>query len=245
MVHLVQVRLAHVSDTHLVRDKDGLVWGHNPAANLASVMAALPAVDAIVLTGDVAEDGTAEAYGLADSLTYRAGTARYVLPGNHDDAGQMSRVFGAIEDVRAVTLSDHWSIVLLNTQWIGHETGLVSEGALSVLDEILRRLESYAVLCAHHPPISPCTAPDCGLRDAERLLRVIEKSPVRAVISGHVHQVFGVRQDGIDFFGAPSTLCQLRHGGTPHYHDTDDPPAAQILELLDDGRLTRHLVSAR
>jgi Icc protein len=234
-----------VSDTHLIRDKDGLVWGHNPAANLSSVMAALPDVDVIVVTGDVAEDGTNQAYRLAGSLTFRSGTPRYVLPGNHDDADQMSRVFGAIDDVRAVTLSDQWSMVLVNTQWIGHESGLVPDGALRLLDETLQRLESYAVLCMHHPPISPCTAPDCGLEDAERLLRVLENSPVRAVISGHVHQVFEVRHQGIAFFGAPSTLGQLRHGGTPHYNDTGDPPAAQLLELLDDGSVTRCIVPAR
>ena len=65
---------------------------------------------------------------------------------------------------------------------------------------------------------------------------------MRVVLSGHVHQHFEARYEGIAFLGAPSTLSQLRHGGNPHYTDTGEPPAAQIIELHDDGRLDHQLV---
>jgi Icc protein len=238
------VRLAQLSDTHLLGDPDGRRWGQHPAANLSSVMAAIPPVDAIVLTGDIADDGAAEAYRLVDALTARPGTPRHVVPGNHDDAHEMGRVLGAVEDVRAVRLSDSWSIVLLDSQWVGHDGGHVTDDALRTLAASLAQLDTHAVLCLHHPPLSPCPQPDCGLHDAARLLAVLEGSPVRVVLSGHVHQVFEVRRNGITFFGAPSTVAQLRHGGDPHYNDTGDPPAAQVVELHEDGRATRHIVTA-
>ena len=109
----------------------------------------------------------------------------------------------------------------------------------------LARARTDVVLCLHHPPVSPCSNPDCGLADADELLAVLRDGPVRLVLSGHVHQTFDTTTDGIRFIGAPSTFRQLRHGGDPHYQDTHEPPAAQLVELLDDGGVVRHLIEAR
>jgi 3',5'-cyclic-AMP phosphodiesterase len=239
------VRLAQVSDTHLLRDRDGWRWGQHPAANLSAVMAAIPAVDVIVLTGDIADDGTAEAYRLADSLTSRRDTRRYVVPGNHDDPETMARVFGPVEGIRVASLSNSWSLVLVNSQAVGHDRGHIPDRTRRALVATLDRLDAHAVLCMHHPPVSPCPEPDCGLHDAARLLAILQGSRVRVVLSGHVHQAFEVARDGIVFLGAPSTLSQLRHGGDPHYIATDEPPAAQVVDLHDDGRATRHIVAVR
>ena len=57
------VLLAQLSDTHLLADPGTRLWGHNTTHNLAAVMDALPLrVDVLVVTGDVAEDGSHEAY---------------------------------------------------------------------------------------------------------------------------------------------------------------------------------------
>ena len=69
------VLLAQISDTHLLSDPGASAWGQNPAENLASVMRALPPVDVLVATGDIVDDGTIEAYRLADALTRRGAVA--------------------------------------------------------------------------------------------------------------------------------------------------------------------------
>jgi Icc protein len=238
------VLMAQLSDTHLLRDRKASRWGHNPAENLASVMNALPSVDAIVVTGDIADDGSVEAYRLAETLTAEKSARRYYLAGNHDDRDVMRAVFGELDDVRVVELSARWSLVLLNSHWIGHEAGYVTDGVLDRLASDLDRVETDVVLCLHHPPLSPCPQPDCGLRDSDRLLEVLRGGPVRVVLSGHVHQDFEVDREGITFLGAPSTFGQLRHGGDPHYTDTDEPPAARLIELQDNGHAAHRVVIA-
>jgi 3',5'-cyclic-AMP phosphodiesterase len=240
----VRVLLAQVSDTHLLSDPRTSVWGRNPAENLASVMNALPPVDATVVTGDIADDGTIEAYRLADRLTQRSAPRRYFIAGNHDDAAAMATVFGEIEDWRLVSLSEQWALGLLNSQWIGHEGGCITDRTLARLRRALDRVQAHVVLCLHHPPLSPCVQPDCGLIGRDRLLRVLRGGPVRVVLSGHVHQHFEARYEGITFLGAPSTLSQLRHGGTPHYTDTGEPPGAQLLDLHDDGDVDHRVVTS-
>jgi Icc protein len=236
--------MAQLSDTHLLRDPNAWRWGHHPVRNLAAVVDALPPVDVVVVTGDVADDGSVDAYRLADALTAGASARRYFIAGNHDDRDAMRAVFGELDDVRVVELSERWSLVLLNSQWAGHEAGYVTDRVLDRLARDLDRVEGDAVLCLHHPPLSPCPEPDCGLRDTDRLLEVLRGGPVRVVLSGHVHQDFEFVREGITFLGAPSTLGQLRHGGDPHFTDTDEPPAAQVVELHDNGGAARRLVIA-
>jgi Icc protein len=238
------VLMAQVSDTHLLADPSVSMWGQNPAENLTSVMNALPPVDVIVATGDISDDGTIEAYRLVDALTQGRAPSRYFIPGNHDNAAVMADVFGAVDDWRLVELSEHWSLGLLNTQWIGQEAGYVTDDTLARLRRDLDRVETHVVLCLHHPPLSPCSQRECGMTGSDRLLRVLRGGPVRVVLSGHVHQRFEVTDEGITFLGAPSTSSQLRHGGDPHYTDTGEPPGARLLELHDDGRIDTHCLPA-
>jgi hypothetical protein len=85
---------------------------------------------------------------------------------------------------------------------------------------------------------------DCGMIDGARVADGLRESPVRAVLSGHVHQQFDTMRHGTTFLGAPSTFRRPRHGRDPHYTDTGEPPAAQLLELRDDGGIHSHVVTA-
>jgi Icc protein len=238
------MRLAQVSDTHLLADASASVWGQNPAANLASLLDAMPPVDAIAVTGDIADDGAVEAYQLADELTQHHVSRRYFIPGNHDNPAAMAAVFGEVEDLQLVALSEHWVLALVNSQWVGRDAGRVDTTTITRLGNELGRIDAHVVMCVHHPPRSPCAQPECMLVNADSLLGVLRDGPVRVVVSGHLHQEFETCVDGITYLGGPSTLNQLCHGGDPHYTDTGEPPSARILELHDDGTLDHRVVTA-
>jgi Icc protein len=237
--------MAQLSDTHLLADADASVWARNPAKNLSAVIDALPRrFDALVITGDIADDGTRDAYRLAAALTAGRAHHRLFIPGNHDDPVAMGDVLGPIEDTRMVRLSPHWTIGLVNTQWIGHDAGHLPESTLARLEEQLAGVTTHVVLCLHHPPVSPCAYTDCHM-DSGSLVDMLRDSPVRVVLSGHVHQHFETARRGVRFIGAPSTLVQLRHGGDPHYTDTGEPPAGHLFELHDSGDVSCHVVTPR
>jgi 3',5'-cyclic-AMP phosphodiesterase len=239
------VLLAQLSDTHLLADPDALLWDVNTTRSLASVVDALPVgVDVMVVTGDVSEDGTPEAYQRALALTEGRAEQRYFVAGNHDDPEVLRAVLGPAPPVRMIPIGERWSMALVDSQWVGHEDGRVADAALSQLRDELARAQTHVVVCLHHPPISTCDNPACGLTDNEAFLEVIRNSRVRLVLSGHLHHQFDTTRDGIRFIGAPSTFRQLRHGGDPHYTDTGEPPAAQLVELLDDGDVSCQVVRA-
>ena len=237
--------VAQLSDTHLLADPGARLWGHDTTRNLAAVMEALPPrVDVMVVTGDIAEDGTPDAYRRALALTEGRAQQRYFLAGNHDDPDVMRAVLGDPGPFEMVRIGEHWTMALVNSQWVGHEEGRIVDETLTRLRDELGRATTHVVLCLHHPPVSPCANLACGMLDPGPLEDVINSGPVRLVLSGHVHQHFDTTRHGVRFLGAPSTFRQLRHGGDPHYTDTREPPAAQLVELLDDGEAISHIVRA-
>jgi Icc protein len=239
------VLLAHLSDTHLLSDPTAELWGHNTTASLVAVMEALPqSVDVMVLTGDISEDGATTSYERAQALTEGRAAHRHFLAGNHDNPEVMGSVVGPIVPFQMAQVSNEWTLALVNSHWVGHDAGRVGIDALAALRHELANVRTDVIMCLHHPPVSPCDNPECGLANADEVLAAITDGPVRVVLSGHVHQAFDTTIDGVRFLGAPSTFRQLRHGGDPHYQDTHEPPAAQLIELLDNGRVLRHVVEA-
>jgi Icc protein len=239
------VLLAQLSDTHLLADPDAQLWNHNTTRSLAAVVEALPRrVDVMVVTGDVSEDGTPEAYQRALALTAERAHQRYFLPGNHDDSDVIREVLGPVPPLQMVRIAERWTMALVDSQWVGHEAGQMADTTLAQLRDELARVRTHVVVCLHHPPVSPCRNAACGLTDNDALLELVQSGPVRLVLSGHVHQHFDTTRNGVRFIGAPSTFRQLRHGGDPHYTDTGESPAAQLLELLDDGEVSCQVVRA-
>jgi Icc protein len=240
------IRLAQLSDTHLVDDPSGLVSGYQSAANLESVVEAFPArPDLVVVTGDVAEDGSAGAYRAARAITSRLADEVHYVRGNHDDRATMAAVLDAGEDLRVVELSPHWTMALVNSAWDEHGEGRVEPDTLIRLDEALLGASANVVVALHHPPNSTCTYPYCGIDNGPEVMSTLTGRPqVRAVLSGHLHRRFDIIRDRIRFLGAPSTCRQLKHvGAQTHFVATPAPPAASLIELHDDGTIVNHHVS--
>ena len=241
------IRLAQLSDTHLVGDGDPLPFGLDSAASLAAVVDAFPAPDVAVMTGDLADNGSADAYRRVLALTSGFADELHVVAGNHDDPAAMNQVLGAGVDLGAVRLSSRWTMLLVNSQWLGHGAGRLAPETLAALDEALAKTRRrHVVVAMHHPPVSPCDDPYCRITNSAEVLDVLERhQQVRAVLSGHLHRAFDNTRGGIRFLGAPSTCSQLIHGGEPHFVPTSAPPAARLIDLHGDGAVTYQTVSAR
>jgi Icc protein len=231
----------------LAGDPAALPFGQDTAATLAAVIDAFPArPDVAVLTGDLAEDGSIEAYRRILGLTADLAVEVYSVPGNHDDPAAMNEVLGESDDLRVVRLSRSWTMLLVSSQWPGHDVGRISPETLAALDSVLARTKQHVIATMHHPPASTCDDPYCGIVNSAEILSVLHRHPrVRAVLSGHLHRAFDTHQDGIRYLGAPSTCCQLTHGGVPHFAPTSAPPAARLFDLHRDGAITYQTVSAR
>jgi Icc protein len=84
--------LAHLADTHL---SAGILAGPRAERGyqaLARIQALRPRPRCVVLTGDLAEHGTAAEYECARALPSELDIPSHVVPGNHDHAPRMLQV---------------------------------------------------------------------------------------------------------------------------------------------------------
>lgn len=235
----------HLSDLHLRADPAATVWNRHPADTLDrvtdAVLTSLPAPDAVVVTGDIADAAEPGAYERAASAVADFDAPASWLPGNHDRRDRMAEALGY--DGPWSEPAGTWRLVGLDSLWPGHDEGYLGSQQLDWLrDRLDAAPEPHVGLFLHHPPHSPCPAVDgCGLADAAPLLDLLhDDGRARFVASGHAHRSFELRTGGIRFYGAPSTVLQLEHHDGVH-PQTDEGGGFQYLWLHADGRVDRHV----
>jgi Icc protein len=214
------MRILHLSDTHINRTDAPNTYGVNATESLRLMLAELRHqrnVDAVVVTGDIAELGEVEAYTTARELigefARRLGAAVFFTTGNHDERGAFAKVLGSGHlgvdgDERAETVLESGAgeraavstvgghrFVTLDSLVPGRVHGELSELQLDWLRDVLSTpAEEGTVLAFHHPPIALDVENQrlFGLRNPEALADVIRDSDVRVVLTGHFHlQILG------------------------------------------------------
>jgi len=224
-------RLLHLSDTHLrAPGASSLHPEIDVAARLAEVVDRIRAhgpFDAVVVTGDVCDDGSeVGARAVRDALD---GLAPVILavPGNHDLAAPVRAAFG---EPRAEV--GPWLILGIETQVEGEVAG-VADGVAPALAEIGER---PAVLLMHHPIESRSTHEWFTLREGAAAAEAVatHTAPL-VVLSGHTHEAYAARLGSAHLFGAPSTYYSIRHDGTEFEFVTSEFGAA-VVELGEPGQ---------
>jgi Icc protein len=237
--------LLQLTDPHYMADPDGRLKDVHTRSTFTRVLAAAladwPELDAILLTGDVTQDGSRAGYeGIRADLA-GAGVPVWCLAGNHDDPAIMSEVLGSdpfnyCEPRRLGA----WQITLTST-WDGDRGGgRARADRLATLDAQLSDTDAaHQLVCLHHQPVPVGSAwlDGVGLDDADDFFAVIDRHPrVRGLLWGHVHQAFDHVRDGVRLMSTPSTCFQFM----PQQDDfaiDPSPPGYRWLRLHDDGRI--------
>lgn len=207
------MRIVHISDTHLDAADGPNQWGFNASDSLRAILHDLrhvKDVDLVVVSGDVADDGSLAAYERARSLVSAFasphGAPVLYSTGNHDERGTFTQVLGHghlgtsgttdvvptfPDDVAASSVVAGRRFVTLDSLVPGKGYGVLSRPQLEWLSDLLTRpAERGTTLVFHHPPITLDVGVQhaLGLQDVEELVTVIEDSDVDLVLCGHFHQ---------------------------------------------------------
>lgn len=235
--------LVQVSDIHVGGDEEG----KDPMPRIEAVIGAirsLPNVpDAVLVSGDLSDNGSAEHYEVARELLGRLDAPLHVLPGNHDDRGRLREAFdlpGAGEEpVRYSVEVGELRLVLLDSNVPGQDPGRYDEERLAWLDaELLREPERPTILAVHHTPLSTgipeWDAINLEPSDREALATVVGRHPqIRAIVGGHLHRVAASALAGCPVLSAPSAYLQVRPNFERDEVSWVDPPGFAIHALRD------------
>jgi Icc protein len=246
-----RIRLIQITDTHIARDPGPTDFeGVDTAATLAAVLEkvdALPDVpDCMVLTGDLVDIPSPEAYGRLRALLHERRYPVVCLPGNHDDPAMMDGLLnaGALSTSRVIAFGT-WRVLMLNEWVAGSDGGLFSQRELDFLRrELAAAGRAPVLICLHHQPV-PIGSPwmdGMGLDNAAELFAVTDSfNIVRGMVWGHIHQEFSAERRGIPLWGTPSTCVQFQPGAGEYLVD-HCAPGFRTFELMPDGALASRVI---
>lgn len=265
-------RILHLSDTHATAS--GLdETGVDALAALDGVLHAcrhLPDLDLVVVTGDIADDGSAEGCRAVAERVGRFAADRGVphvyTTGNHDRRAEFAAVLGTghrnaagddvgvllegLDDERAATsMVGGLRVVTLDSlvpgEWYGHLTRAQLEG----LQALLRRpAGDGTILALHHPPLHTPTAPwlkSFGLRNPEDLAEVIEATDVGAVLCGHFHLQLSGRMGQATVWSTPGVVTRIDLTAPAHTVRAVHGASASVVDLGGPYSPSFHVLHAR
>jgi Icc protein len=228
---------------------DGSLLSVNTLDSFKAVVAAIlednQPFDAIISTGDISQDHTAESYRQFEKGIAPLEKTCFWLPGNHDFKPAMTSVLPSeqIKQVEHVLLSEYWQIVLLDSQVVGVPHGRLSDEQLTLLDDKLSEHSNRhtLVLLHHHPLLVGSRWLDQHtLKDANHFWDVVaQHSNVKAVLCGHVHQDMNVNHQGVQVMATPSTCVQFKPNSNDFALDARSPGWRELILNADGSFETR------
>ncbi len=253
--------LAQVSDTHVVApDHAGELYvDNNNRLQLAveRLLAESVQPDAVLLTGDLTDLGTAEEMALVTNLLAPLPMPVLVLPGNHDLRSSLRDAFAmpwAADDNMS------WVVDVGPTTVIGLDTlaadqidaeGKVNHGGefdeprARWLDEALTATaDRPTAIAMHHPPFRTGIGwmDETGLGNRARFADIVgSHSHVNRIFCGHMHRSITTTVGGVLCSTGLSTIHQVELNLAPDARPqvVCDPPGYQ-LHVFDDGSWVTH-----
>lgn len=245
------MKLLQITDTHVGRA--GFEnYGIDPRARLEACVADINAHHAdaalCLVTGDLVNDGSAEEYANLEPVLRALKMPFRVMPGNHDDRGNLRRFFpetpvdaggfcqGSI-DVPGGRL------LMLDTLRLNKASGELCEQRLAWLAAALAAANDAVYIAMHHPPIAVGVEymDAIGLVNSDDFWKIVEphRSRIKLIVFGHLHRPVSGEYRGIAFAGCPSTVHQVALELGPqkefHLNFNQEPPCYAILEVTDEG----------
>jgi 3',5'-cyclic-AMP phosphodiesterase len=208
------MRILHLSDTHVERMAHLNTHGIDPRTSLLRMLhdcEFVPDLDLVVVSGDVADDGSLQAYVAVRQAVGSFATARGIpqvySTGNHDDRANFTDVLGsghlgsdgtdigrlidsAAGERAAVSRVGDYRVITLDTLVPGRGYGWLNDRQLRWLSDLLgTRSAAGSIIVMHHPPIAVQRPAQQALmlRNAADLAAVLDGSDTRLLLCGHFH----------------------------------------------------------
>jgi 3',5'-cyclic-AMP phosphodiesterase len=265
-------RILHLSDTHATAtgfDADGV----DALAALGQILQDcrhLLDLDLVLVSGDIADDGSAEGCARVRDLVGQFAAARGIshvyTTGNHDrrpgftaalgtghrdaedaDAGVL--LHGLDDERAAVSLVRGLRVITLDSLVPGSGHGVVSRAQLDALAGILHDpAPAGTILALHHPPVYTASAPwtiEAGLRNRDELAATIAGTDVVAVLCGHFHLQLTGRLDAAMVWATPGVVTRIDLTAPPNVVRAVHGASATVVDLGGPFSPSFHLVHAR
>ena len=233
------LKILQLSDTHLHADRSTLLHGLSTQESLEQLLAKIKpkieSVDAIILSGDVSQDRSAESYVHIAQTIHGFKKPVYWFAGNHDDPRVMRdtlQQFDTFHPLDSLTLG-LWQFLVLDTVSEGSDAGYLVEN-----NESLILTDTFcALLMHHHPtPVGTESIDKYKLQNPDALTQFLvhQKKLPTVIITGHVHGAYQTNFATIPVISSPATCFQFPKKVAPNL-EIDPIGGCTFWTFHDDG----------
>lgn len=245
------LRVLQLTDPHLKARRDGQLMGVNTQDSLAAVIDAAinrcGQPDLVLVTGDLAQDGSRAAYEALAGALEKFDCDSLWIPGNHDNTQHLWPVAQRIRADRKHLMPGSWQILMLDSSVPHKVHGELAHQELQWLDTTLAANPQVPALIAlhHHPvDITADWMADIGLHNRDDFWGVVARHPqVKVVTWGHIHQEVDRLENGVRLLGTPSTCIQFT-AGAREFSVEERAPGYRWFELGSAGAFTTQVYRA-
>lgn len=260
------ISIVQITDLH-IKQPGALTYGKVDTAAflrqaIDSVNAITPRPDAVVITGDLVDQGSEAQYRYLKSLLDALTLPYYLLVGNHDARDGLRAVFtddlylengprGSQGETFVQYAVDFGPVrfLALDSLSPGKSGGTLCEHRLNWLEDALKDAGDRPVIIGlHHPPfVTGIGHMDHAFLDnasVEKLEAIVRRHPnIERLIAGHMHREIHTRFGGTIASTAGSTAHQVCLDLRPDAPDnfTMEPPSFVIHRWTASAGLVSHL----
>lgn len=200
------MRLLHLSDLHIT-DGGLTIWDTDTKAHLEAAISRIieiDNIDAIIITGDISNDGSMWSYNYVDEQLGKLGIPVYCCPGNHDIPAGLSNMKYCQTDVKAHIKG--WELLFIDSSIPGMARGNLDDKTLHLIEKEASSTDAPIIIALHHPPVEPGGWLNRKLlENRDHFNDIIQQFPnIRLVLYGHTHCAATSKIGNIVYSCAPS-----------------------------------------
>lgn len=205
------MKVLHISDLHYAKDYQnrGGIYSNllskmtNPFIQLTNLLGNTnKTYDVVVVTGDLAEDGTIEEYqDIKTSLKAMFNCPIITTPGNHDNLNNYRLAYDSL--FKVLEYGDYVFVSFASAS-TKNDHGLIEDETVEQLDKILDQYQDKKIilLTHHHLLQEQFSMPRATY--SKYFIEVLEKHPIFMILTGHTHHVYKGTYLGIPYYASGS-----------------------------------------
>lgn len=251
-----QCLIAQISDLHISFDGQNIYEQVDSLAHLKQTVESLngfkPSIDAVIISGDLADDGSSSAYELMFTELNKLNMPFFIVPGNHDSRTVLRPY---LENNHPLANGEYlnWmledypiNIIGLDSLVEGEAFGLLASESLDFLERCLCKQKTKPTMVVlHHPPFDSGIEfmDEIKLKNPQEFEALIsEHKQVIRVSCGHLHRGMQTSFAHSLLTVCPSTSHQMPlalDGLQVEARFTQEPPQF-LLHKYSNGKLITH-----
>lgn len=243
---MASMKIIHMSDLHIA-DKGIPIWDTDTLAHFEAAVERIKTeegIDAIFITGDIADNGSEWAYSYVQNKLSQLGLPIYVCPGNHDWLPNMRKVFNYCNIVPSLEMGG-WKFVFLDSTIEDPDEpnknkarGGLNEVDFTRINDIATKSEGPICLLLHHSPIEPGGWMNRKLlENRNEFNSFIERyDMIKLVLFGHIHYPLIQSVNNIIYSSAPSIGFAFDKE-LPKYQIMDGAEGYNVINIGEDNQI--------